>query len=304
MTQAFLHYQKPFAIYLRVEKNLSKNSIEAYLDDVEKLFQFMEFTYPGLAVGEIELKHLSAFINWIAEIGMGASSQARIISGIKGFFIYLLEEGIIKYNPSELLTTPKLRRYLPEVLSIDEIDNILDVIDHSKPEGQRNRAMLEVLYSCGLRVSELVNLKISKINFEEEILSVIGKGNKERMVPIGESARKYLKIYLEEVRPQLPIQKGFEDFVFLNRFGKSLSRISVFNIIKDLAEKAGINKEISPHTFRHSFATHLVEAGADLRAVQEMLGHASITTTEIYTHLDSGYLKEVITTFHPRSKVR
>lgn len=299
----YLSYKKPFAIYLKVEKNLSGNSIDAYLSDVEKLFQFLDISYPDSNLTNLKLKHLTDFINWVAEIGLSATSQARIISGIKGFFIYLMEENIIANNPSELLTTPKLKRHLPEVLSREEIEDMMHAIDRSTPEGERNLAIIEVLYACGLRVSELVNLQISKIDFDEEIVSVIGKGNKERLVPIGKSARKQLSLYLNNVRVHIPIQRGFEDYVFLNRRGKPLSRVMIFLIIKDLTMKAGVEKEISPHTFRHSFATHLVEAGADLRAVQEMLGHASITTTEIYTHLDSGYLKEVISTFHPRSNI-
>ena len=295
-------YKRPFAIYLKVEKNLSENSIEAYLRDVEKLFQYLEMTYPDVTLPKITQKHLTSFIDWIAGLGLMATSQSRIISGIKGFFIYLVGEGIIQSNPSELLSMPQLKRHLPEVLSREEIENMIAQIDRSKPDGERNAAMLETLYACGLRVSELVNLQLSKIDFEEEIVSVIGKGNKERLVPIGKAARKQLKKYIDKVRVHLDIKPGDEDYIFLSKFGKPLSRIMVFLIIKDLAMKAGIDKEISPHTFRHSFATHLVEAGADLRAVQEMLGHASIITTEIYTHLDSGYLKEVITSFHPRSK--
>ncbi len=293
---------RPFSIYLKVEKNLSDNSIEAYIRDIEKLFQYLDLAHPELPLSKLSLKHLTTFVDWIAELGMTATSQARIISGIKGFFIYLIAEGILQSNPAELLSTPRLKRALPEVLSREEIEAMIAQIDRSKPDGERNAAMLETLYACGLRVSELVDLKLSKIDFEEEIVSVIGKGNKERLVPIGKVARKQLKKYINTVRNHLDIKHGFEDFVFLNKFGKNLSRVMVFLIIKDLAKKAGIEKDISPHTFRHSFATHLVEAGADLRAVQEMLGHASIITTEIYTHMDSGYLKEVITTFHPRSK--
>ena len=295
-------YKRPFTIYLKVEKNLSDNSIEAYIHDIEKLFQYLEMAHEGITFREIKLKHLTSFIDWIAELGMTATSQGRIISGIKGFFIYLIGEGILQENPAELLSTPRLKRALPEVLSREEIESMIAQIDRSKPDGERNAAMLETLYACGLRVSELVNLKLSKIDFDEEIVSVIGKGNKERLVPIGKAARKQLKTYINKVRVHLDIKSGYEDYVFLSKFGKPLSRIMVFLIIKDLAMKAGIDKEISPHTFRHSFATHLVEAGADLRAVQEMLGHASIITTEIYTHMDSGYLKEVITSFHPRSK--
>jgi integrase/recombinase XerD len=249
----------------------------------------------------IKLEHLSAFINWIVEIGMSAASQARIISGVKSFFTYLLIENVISADPSELLITPRLRRKLPEVLSVEDIDELFKHIDLSKPEGQRNRAMLETLYSSGLRVSELVNLLRSQIHYDEGFLNVIGKGNKERLVPIGSEALKHINLYEKEIRNKIDIKPGFEGVFFLNRNGRKLSRVMVFTVIKNLAVQAGIKKNISPHTFRHSFATHLVEGGADLRAVQEMLGHESITTTEIYTHLDRNYLKEVIIRFHPRS---
>jgi len=297
----FDSYKKGFSIYLQVEKNLSTNTGEAYIDDVNKLISFLEFSYPGISLSSIKTNHLSAFINWIVEIGLSATSQARIISGIKSFFTYLLIENVIQSDPSELLITPRIKRKLPEVLSVEEIDELFKQIDLSKPEGQRNRAMLETLYSSGLRVSELVNLLSSQIHFEEGFLNVIGKGNKERLVPIGSEALKHLSIYGKEIRYHIDIKPGFEGVFFLNNRGRKLSRVMVFTIIKNLAALAGINKNISPHTFRHSFATHLVEGGADLRAVQEMLGHESITTTEIYTHLDRNYLKEVITRFHPRS---
>ena len=295
-------YRKGFAIYLKVEKGLSDNTREAYLQDVDKLFAYMQAEHPSLGIVDIELTHLSFFINAIAEIGMSAASQARILSGIKAFFFYLVDEEVIEANPSELLITPKLGRKLPEILSTDEIDQMLAAIDRSLPEGERNHAMLLVLYSCGLRVSELVALQISHLYLDDNFVSVIGKGNKERLVPIGEEAVQYIKSYMSHVRNHQIIQPKALDTVFLNRRGTGLSRVYVFTFIKDLAAKAGINKNISPHTFRHSFATHLVEGGADLRAVQEMLGHASITTTEIYTHLDRDYLKEVILQFHPRSK--
>jgi integrase/recombinase XerD len=296
-----LSYSKGFAIYLKVEKGLSSNSVEGYLDDVNKLFRFLEFTYPEISLSTVKLEHLSAFINWIAEIGLSAASQARIISGIKSFFTYLLTENIIYADPSELLITPKLKRKLPDVLSVEEIDDMFKHIDLSKPEGQRNRAMLETMYSSGLRVSELVNLLSSQIHPEEGFLNVIGKGNKERLVPIGSEALKHIRIYKSEIRNHIDIKPGFEGVFFLNKHGRKLSRVMVFMIIKDLAMKAGIKKNVHPHTFRHTFATHLVEGGADLRAVQEMLGHESITTTEIYTHLDRNYLKDVIMRFHPRS---
>lgn len=294
-------YKKGFAIYLQVEKGLSANTQENYLRDIDKLFQFLAFSYPDLSLHKVELQHLSAFLSWVAEIGLSAASQARIMSGIKSFFSYLVNEDILQNNPSELLITPKLSRKLPEVLSIEEIDAMLNAIDRSKPEGERNKAMLEVLYSSGLRVSELTGLLLSNVFLDEGFLRIIGKGNKERLVPIGSSASAQLHLYLNHVRIHIPIQHGMHDIVFLNKRGSALSRVYVFTVIKTLAALAGISKNISPHTFRHSFATHLVEGGADLRAVQEMLGHESITTTEIYTHLDRNYLKEVIARFHPRA---
>ena len=298
---AWESYKKGFAIYLHVEKGLSANTSEAYLEDVNKLFSFLDFAYPSITLGAVKPDHLSSFINSIAELGLSAASQARIISGIKSFFTYLLAENMIPNDPSELLITPRLRRKLPEVLSVEEIDLIFKQIDMSKPEGQRNRAMLETLYSSGLRVSELVNLLTSHIYFDDGFLRIIGKGNKERLVPIGGEALKHISLYATTIRVHLPVVPGFEGVFFLNKNGRRLTREMVFIIIKTLAAKAGINKNVHPHTFRHSFATHLVEGGADLRAVQEMLGHESITTTEIYTHLDRNYLKEVITRFHPRS---
>jgi len=295
---------KQFRSYLRVERSLSPNSIEAYVQDVEKLRQFMEANHAKLSPAKVSAKQLREFVEYLNELGMSAHSQARILSGVKGFYKYLLFEELIDKDPTELLEGPKLGRKLPDVLSYDEIVTLLEAIDHSKPEGARNRAMLEVLYSSGLRVSELVELKINNVYFDAGFLRVIGKGNKERLVPMGRDAMKYLKIYLEEVRGKAPhkgAQKGFEPFVFLNRTGRKLTRVMVFTVIKSLATKIGLKKNISPHTFRHSFATHLIEGGADLRAVQEMLGHESITTTEIYTHLDRDYLKQVIKEFHPRS---
>ena len=284
-------YKKGFAIYLKVEKGLSSNTVSAYQDDVDKLFSFLETSYPGLAVSSVKLGHLSSFINQVAEIGLSAASQSRIISGVKSFFTYLLSENMIPNDPSELLITPRLKRKLPDVLSVEEIDEIFRQIDMSKPEGQRNRAMLETLYSSGLRVSELINLPTSHIYFDDGFLRVIGKGNKERLVPIGAEALKHISLYGNTIRVHIPVKPGFEGIFFLNKNGRKLSREMVFMIIKGLAAKAGINKNVHPHTFRHSFATHLVEGGADLRAVQEMLGHESITTTEIYTHLDRNYLK-------------
>jgi integrase/recombinase XerD len=249
----------------------------------------------------IQLTDLRAFIGWLNELGVQPATQARVLSGIKAFFSYLMLEEMITEDPAALIAAPKMSRKLPDTLNINEINALIEAIDASKPEGMRNKAMLEMLYGCGLRVSELVELKISNIFADTEFIRVIGKGNKERLVPVGAVALKYLDLYKNEIRNRQRIKKGQEDYVFLNKFGSRLSRVSVFTLIKDLAVKAGIAKSISPHTFRHSFATHLIEGGADLRAVQEMLGHASITTTEIYTHLDRDYLRSVITQFHPRS---
>lgn len=292
---------KQFKNYLKLERSLSDNSIQAYIRDVVKLKEFMELSNQPLSPLHIKAKDLQKFLEYINKLGMSAFSQARILSGIKAFYKYLLLEELIDKDPTELIEGPKLGRKLPDVLSYHEIEKLLEAIDLSKPDGARNRAMLEVLYSSGLRVSELVDLRINNIYFDVGFLRVIGKGNKERLVPIGRDAMKYLKIYLEEVRVHVPVQKGFEAVAFLNRRGKKLSRVMVFMVIKDLAARIGLKKDISPHTFRHSFATHLIEGGADLRAVQEMLGHESITTTEIYTHLDRDYLKQVIQEFHPRS---
>ncbi|CAN5483119.1 site-specific tyrosine recombinase XerD [soil metagenome] len=294
-------YTKEFGNYLRLERSLSGNSIEAYLHDVSLLHQFVEVSKLQQSPMTITTKHLEGFLKHINELGMSPHSQARILSGIKSFYKYLLSEELIDRDPTALIEGPRLGRKLPDTLDYGEIVKLLDAIDLSSPEGQRNRAMLEVLYSSGLRVSELVELKRANIHFDLGFLRVVGKGNKERLVPIGRDAMKYLTIYQEEIRVHIPVQKGFEAYVFLNRRGKKISRVSVFLIIKALAIKVGLNKTISPHTFRHSFATHLIEGGADLRAVQEMLGHESITTTEIYTHLDRDYLKQVIREFHPRS---
>jgi len=292
---------KHFGSYLKLERSLSANSIAAYVRDVEKLGQFIEMKYTGVSPLSISSKHLQAFLQFINELGMSAYSQARILSGIKAFYKYLLFEEMIENDPTALLEGPKLGRKLPDTLEYEEIVRMLDEIKLNTPEGQRNRAMLEVLYSSGLRVSELVELKIGNVYADIGFLRVIGKGNKERLVPVGRDALKYLKIYVEEVRVHVPVQKGFESHVFLNRRGKKLTRVMIFLIIKNLAASIGLKKTISPHTFRHSFATHLIEGGADLRAVQEMLGHESITTTEIYTHLDRDYLRQVIQEFHPRS---
>jgi integrase/recombinase XerD len=286
---------------LKLERSLSENSVEAYVRDITKLQQFMEMKHSKVSPMAVTSKHLQGLLEYINELGMSAYSQARILSGIKGFYKYLMFEELIEKDPTELIEGPKIGRKLPDTLSYPEIEKLLEAVDLSKPEGGRNRAMLEVLYSSGLRVTELVELKINNIYFDVGFLRVIGKGNKERLVPIGRDAMKFLKIYLEEIRVHVPVQKGFEGDVFLNRRGKRLTRVTVFTVIKELAKKIGLKKTISPHTFRHSFATHLIEGGADLRAVQEMLGHESITTTEIYTHLDRDYLRQVITEFHPRS---
>lgn len=293
---------KGFKSYLQLEKSLSPNSVEAYLRDISKFDEFLKLKEYKLGPEQIQLEHLEEFLGFVYDLGLGERSQARIISGVKAFFKYLLIEDVIKLNPAELLETPKLSRKLPETLSYEEIERILAAIDMSKPEGQRNRAMLETLYSCGLRVSELINLKITDLFLDVDFIRVIGKGDKERLVPIGSSAIKHIKIYKDQVRVHQAIKPGQEDVLFLNRRGHGLSRVMVFSLIKDLAVKAGLKKKVSPHTFRHSFATHLVEGGADLRAVQEMLGHESITTTEIYTHLDREYLRETIQRFHPMSR--
>lgn len=292
-------YKKGFKAYLQLERSLAGNSIEAYMGDIEKLTDFLLEKGIKKSPAEIELKDLQQFIQWIAEMGMTPSSQSRIISGIRTFYKYCQVEDVSKNDPTTLLETPKLKRTLPDVLSFEEIENIIAQVDLSQAEGTRNKAILETMYSCGLRVSELVNLKLSELYLDVGFIRVVGKGNKERLVPIGSSAVKYINIYRNNVRVHQSIQKGEEDIVFLNRRGKRLTRAMIFLIIKDLVKKAGIQKTISPHTFRHSFATHLVEGGADLRAVQEMLGHESITTTEIYTHLDREYLRKTLEKFHP-----
>lgn len=294
-------YRHEFKIYLKLERGLASNTVEAYLNDIAKLFQYHQIAKKHIKIAELTDKDLYSFISWLNELGMLPSSQSRIISGLKSFFSFLLLEQLIAADPTGHLESPRLGRKLPDVLQIDEINSLLDAIDASKPEGMRTKAMIEVLYGCGLRVTELVTLKLSDLYIKDGYITVVGKGNKERAVPIGETALKYLLMYIEEVRIHQSVKKGNEDFIFLNRLGTRLSRISVFTIIKSLAEAAGLKKKISPHTFRHSFATHLIEGGADLRAVQEMLGHSSITTTEIYTHLDRNYLRGIITQFHPRT---
>ena len=293
-----------FRDYLLLERSLSANSIEAYLNDVQKFVRYLEIEkleIPPLAVRQGDLEK---FILWVNNLGLEASSQSRLISGLRAFYKFLLVEDMTDIDPTELLEGPRLRRKMPEVLSVHEIQAMLAAIDLSEPQGVRNRAIVETLYACGLRVSELVNLKITNLFLEANFLKVVGKNDKERLVPIGSEAVKYLAMYLEHIRSrQDNIRPGEQNFVFLNRRGHHLTRIMVFYIIKALAEQAGVTKNISPHTFRHSFATHLVEGGADLKAVQDMLGHESITTTEIYTHLDTEYLKETIYLFHPRVRM-
>lgn len=292
---------KGFKIYLRLERSLSANTIEAYLHDVAKLIQYLNANSLIKNPSEVTSDDLKNFIVWANHLGMLPPTQARVLSGLKAFFKYLLLEDLIFSDPSALLESPRLSRKLPDTLNFREINQLISAIDLTKSEGMRNKAMLEVLYGCGLRVSELCNLKNSNLFLDVDFIKIIGKGNKERLVPIGNEAVKYLKIYITESRVHIKIKPGKEDYVFLNNRGNPLSRVMVFIIIKKLAEEIGLKKSISPHTFRHSFATHLVEGGADLRAVQEMLGHESITTTEIYTHLDRNYLRETIIQYHPRS---
>ncbi|MCX8485614.1 MAG: tyrosine recombinase XerD, partial [Crocinitomicaceae bacterium] len=274
-------------------------SILAYQNDVDKLKDFAAGI--GKMADQLDYEDLKQFLSTLFDLGLSARSQARIISGIKQFYGFLILENLVKVDPSELLEQPKLGRKLPEVLTIEEIDALLAAIDLRKNEGHRNRAMLETLYSCGLRVSELVGLRFSDLFFEEGFIRVIGKGNKERLVPVSPQVQKEIEIYQQHIRNHLNIQKGSENIVFLNRRGAQLTRVMVFTIIKNLAESIGLKKNISPHTFRHSFATHLIEGGANLRAIQEMLGHESITTTEIYTHLDQRFLRDAILSFHPRN---
>ncbi|MCW3087236.1 MAG: xerD [Sediminibacterium sp.] len=292
-------YKKGYKAWLRLERSLSDHSVEAYLHDVEKLTSFLQASGSLRSPAELELKDLQEFVKWIGELGMSATSQARIISGIRSFYQYCVLEQVSKTDPSILLEAPKTRRKLPDTLSFEEIEHLISQLDQSTPEGGRNKAILETLYSCGLRVSEVVNLKISCLYLDVGFIRVIGKGDKERLVPIGRDAIKYIKIYKDNIRVHQPVKPGFEDILFLNKAGKMLSRVMIFYIIKKTAAQAGITKNISPHTFRHSFATHLVEGGADLRAVQEMLGHESITTTEIYTHLDRDFLRDTLQRFHP-----
>ena len=300
MIKTWENHIKQFRHYLKLERSLSENSIEAYTRDVEKLAGYAVKNFPEISPLAFELEHLRKFVTELAQLEISDYTQARIISGIKAFYRFLMYEDKISEDPAQLLEAPKLGRKLPDTLSYEEIVLLLEAIPLGEPEGHRNRAMLEMLYSSGLRVSELIELKKGQVFEDVGFLKVVGKGNKERLVPIGKDALKYLNIYKNEVRVHQAIAKGHEEYVFLNRRGKKLTRVMIFLIIKKTAEQAGIEKNISPHTFRHSFATHLIEGGADLRAVQEMLGHESITTTEIYTHLDRDYLRQVLNDFHPR----
>lgn len=294
---------KEFETYLRLEKGLSNNSIEAYVRDVSKLVAYLAMYDPKLSVKDIQISHLKSFIQWLKGFGLDAKSQARIISGIRGFFKFLLIDEKIFTDPAELLVMPKTARKLPEVLSVLEIEQLIDAVDLSSKLGHRNKAIVEVLYGCGLRVSELIDLRMSNLYMDKGYLKVTGKGNKERLVPIGGSALKAIELYIP-IRNSSFVNKKDANILFLNQLGQKLSRYMIFVIIKDLATKIGLKKNISPHTFRHSFATHLIEGGADLRAIQDMLGHESITTTEIYTHLDREYLRDAIIQFHPRSRYR
>jgi integrase/recombinase XerD len=291
--------RKGFEAYLRLEKSLSGNSIIAYRNDLAKFVLFLEEKGLRVQPGNIHLPEMQEFVKWLNTTRMNARSQMRIISGIRAFYKYLLIENIVDHDPTELLEMPRIGRKLPDVLSVNDIERLIAAIDLSKPEGERNKAIIEVMYGCGLRVSEVIDLKISNINFKEEYIKVTGKGNKERLVPFGSKAAKQVQLYLYEIRSHADIKKGHEDFLFLNRRGSKLTRVMIFTILKELVIIAGIRKHISPHTLRHSFATHLVEGGADLRAVQEMLGHESITTTEIYTHLSREYLRDIILSHHP-----
>lgn len=295
-------YINAFKNYLKLERSLAENSVEAYLHDAEKLYQFILLTSPELSPMQVSAKELMNFLMYLGELGLSAHSQARILSGLKSFFKYLLLENLIQHDPTQLLEAPRLGRKLPDTLSFPEIESLLAAIDLSTPGGTRDRALIEVLYSSGLRVTELLGLRLTNCYFDAGFIRVLGKGDKVRLVPIGQDAMHYTRLYIDHVRSTLSIQKGDEDTIFLNLRGSQLSRITVFKTIKKLAGEVGIRKAISPHTFRHSFATHLIEGGADLRAVQQMLGHESITTTEIYTHLDRDYLQQTLRDYHPRSR--
>lgn len=298
--QSWNRYIKDFVSFLKIERGLAENSVFAYQNDVQKLMDFC--IGRNLSPLDVTADNLKNFVKELYELGLSARTQSRIISGIKQFYFFLVLEGEVKNDPSELIETPRIGRKLPEVLSIEEIDALISEIDLSTDQGHRNKAILETLYSCGLRVSELVNLEFEQLFFDEGFIRVIGKGNKQRLVPVSPSVKKEIELYAKSVRNHQKIKPGNESYVFLNRRGAKLTRVMIFTIIKNLAEKIGLQKKVSPHTFRHSFATHLLEGGANLRAIQEMLGHESITTTEIYTHLDQQFLKEAIISFHPRNK--
>ena len=293
--------KKGYETFLRVEKSLSPNSVSAYVNDINKLISFVEVNYPNLTPETVKLAQLRKFVEWMNQKGISPRTQARTISGIKSFYKFLLIEEAVENDPTTLVESPRIGRKLPEILTDDEINSLIEAIDETKAEGLRNKAILETLYSCGLRVSELVDLKLSNLHFEQEFLRIAGKGERERLVPISKRAIEDIKKYLVNSRKKLTIEKGFENIVFLNRRGKKLSRVMIFTIIKNLADKIKLEKNISPHTFRHSFASALVQGGADLRTVQEMLGHESILTTEIYAHLDKEYLKDTVNKYHPRS---
>ncbi len=297
----WLESKKGYETFLRIEKSLSPNSVSAYVNDINKLISFVEEYYPNLTPETVKLAQLRKFVEWMNQKGISPRTQARTISGIKSFYKFLLIEEAVENDPTTLVESPRIGRKLPEILTDDEINRLIEAIDDTKAEGLRNKAILETLYSCGLRVSELVDLKLSNLHFEQEFLRIAGKGERERLVPISKRAIEDIKKYLINSRKKLTIEKGFENIVFLNRRGKKLSRVMIFTIIKNLADKIKLEKNISPHTFRHSFASALVQGGADLRTVQEMLGHESILTTEIYTHLDKEYLKDTVNKFHPRS---
>tara|TARA_B110000305_G_C19436201_1_gene639125 strand:+ start:978 stop:1874 length:897 start_codon:yes stop_codon:yes gene_type:complete len=290
---------KDYLLYLKIERGLSKNSLDSYASDIRKLCVYLEAHEITISPAKIDTDTIQQFI-YEASKSINPRSQSRLISGLRSFFDYLLFEKYREINPTDLLESPKIGRKLPDTMSIEDIDFIIGAIDLSKPQGERNRTLLETLYSCGLRVSELITLQISDLFFEEGFIRVLGKGNKQRFVPINLQTEKYITFYKDTIRNHIPVQKGFEDTLFLNRRGKQLTRVMIFTIIKDLCIKTGFKKKISPHTFRHSFATHLLENGADLRAIQQMLGHESITTTEIYMHLDKSHLQKVMEQFHPR----
>ena len=291
---------KRFLIYLRLEQSLSDNSIYAYTHDIELLMQYLDSINHSKLLKDIKQENIEGLLAHLYELGLSASSQARILSGLKKFYSYLIQEKIVEENPTQLISSPSIGRHIPDVLTYEEICSMIENIDLSQQFGHRNKAILEVMYGCGLRVSEAISLKISNIYINDEFIRIIGKGDKERLIPISQSIIKTLNLYIEGERKTQKINPKYTDTLFINRRGSSLSRQMIFLIIKDLAEKAGIKKNIGPHTIRHSFATHLLEGGADLRAVQQMLGHSSISTTEIYTHISDQYLKEVITLFHPR----